>query len=178
MTSIARALALSSILALAALAGCSTTSGTGPNVTRSGFDGARVVTINGHGNACKGMLCTGLGAHWNSKTPADAVLVVYLFNDIKAITGAKLNIDGQTHDLTTMQTFTNFNELGAATKESRKGFIVPLDLVRKITTSQRTWLRVQTTGGYAEDAVIDGQTDSKAYHALKRFLTAVDQGQG
>lgn len=77
-----------------------------------------------------------------------------------------------------MQTFTNFNELGAATKESRKGFIVPLDLVRKITTSQRTWLRVQTTGGYAEDAVIDGQTDSKAYHALKRFLTAVDQGQG
>lgn len=78
-----------------------------------------------------------------------------------------------------MQTFTNFNELGAATKESRKGFIVPLDLVRKITMSQRTWLRVQTTGGYAEDAVIDGQTlDSKAYHALKRFLTAVDQGQG
>lgn len=65
--SIARALALSSILALAALAGCSTTSGTGPNVTRSGFDGARVVAINGHGNACKGMLCTGLGAHWNPR---------------------------------------------------------------------------------------------------------------
>ena len=167
---------LVAFLVVSLLAGCSTTSGTGPNVTHSGFDGARVVSINGHGNACKGMLCTGLGAHWTSKNPTEAVLVVYLFNDIKAITGAKLNIDGQTYDLSTMQPFTNFNELGAPTKESRKGFIVHLDLVRKIITSQRTWLRVQTTAGYAEDAVIDGQTDSKAYHALKRFLDAVDKG--
>lgn len=89
--------------------------------------------------------------------------------------GAKLNIDGQTHDLSIMQPLTNFNEFGAATKESRKGFLVPLDFVRKITASQRTWLRVQTTNGYVEDAVIDGQTDSKAYHALKRFISAVDQ---
>lgn len=178
MTGIYRALALSSILALAALAGCSTTSGTGPNVSHSGFDGARVVTINGHGNACKSMLCTGLGAQWTSKNPTESVLVVYVFNDIKGITGAQLNIDGQTYDLTTMRPFTNFSDFGAATKESRKGFLVPIDLVRKITASQRTWLRVQTTGGYVEDAVIDGQKDSKAYHALKRFLAAVDQGQG
>lgn len=156
------------------LIGCSTTSGTGPNVTRSGFDNARVVAISGHSNACKGMLCTGLGAQWTSKSPAEAILVVYLFNDIKGIMGAKLNIDGQTHDLSIMQPLTNFNEFGAATKESRKGFLVPLDLVCKITASQRTWLRVQTTGGYVEDAVIDGQTDSKSYHALKRFLAAVD----
>lgn len=174
-TKTARALAFSSILALAALAGCSTTSGTGPNVSRSGFDGARVVTINGHGNACKSMLCTGLGAQWTSKNPTESVLVVYVFNDIKGITGAQLNIDGQTYDLTTMRPFTNFSDFGAATKESRKGFLVPTDLVRKITVSQRTWLRVQTTAGYYEDAVIDGQTDSKAYHALKRFLAAVDQ---
>lgn len=178
MTSIARALALSSILALAALAGCSTTSGTGPIVTRSGFDGARVVTINGHSNASSSFVGTGLGAQWKSNNPTEAVLVVYIFNDIKGITGAQLNIDGKTYDLTTMRPFTNFSEFGAATKESRKGFLVPLDLVRKITTSQRTWLRVQTTAGNMENAVIDGQTDSKAYHALKRFLTAVDQGQG
>lgn len=156
------------------LMGCSTTSGTGPNVSRSGFDNARVVTISGHGNACKGMLCTGLGAQWTSKNPAETVLVVYLFNDIKGITGAKLNIDGQTHDLSTMQPFTNFSEFGTATRESRKGFLVPLDLVRKIAASQRTWLRVQTLSGYIEDAVIDGPTDSKSYHALKRFLAAVD----
>lgn len=156
------------------LMGCSTTSGTGPNVSHSGFDNARVVTISGHGNACKGMLCTGLGAQWMSKNPTEAVLVVYLFNDIKGITGAKLNIDGQTYDLSVMQPFTNFNEFGTATKESRKGFLVPLGLARKITASQRTWLRVQTSRGYIEDAVIDGPTDSKSYHALKRFLAAVD----
>ena len=156
------------------LMGCSTTSGTGPDVTHSGFDNARVVAISGHGSACKGMLCTGLGAQWTSKNPAEAILVVYLFNDIKGITGAKLNIDGQTHDLSTMQPFTNFNEFGAATRESRKGFLVPLSLVREVVSSRRTWLRVQTTGGYVEDAVIDGQTDSKSYHALKRFLAAVD----
>ena len=167
---------LLAFLFFAMLAGCSTTAGSGTNVTRSGFDGARVVTINGHGNACKSMRCTGLGAQWTSKNPTESVLIVYLFNDIKGITGASLNIDGQTYDLSTMQPFTNFNEFGAATQESRKGFLVPLDLIRKITASQRTWLRVQTTGGYVEDAVIDGQTDSKAYHALKRFLASVDQG--
>jgi len=101
--------------------------------------------------------------------------VVSIFNSINAITGAKLNIDGEIYDLKIMETFTNFNELGAATKESRKGFLVPTTLVRKITTSQRTWLRVSTTSGYVEDAVIDGQKDSKAFHALKRFLAEVER---
>lgn len=68
-----------------------------------------------------------------------------------------------------MQPFTNFNEFGAATQESRERFLVLLDLIRKITASQRIWLRVQTTRGYVEDAVIDGRTNSKACHALKRF---------
>ena len=176
MKNIARAIAFSSVLTVAAIAGCSTTSGTGPNISHSGFDDARVVTINGHSNACQTMLCTGLGAQWKSNNPTEAILVVYIFNDIKGITGAKLNIDGKTYDFSIMQTFTNFNEFGAATKESRKGFLVPLELVRKITASQRTWLRVQTTAGNIENGVIDRQTDSKAYHALKRFLTAVDQG--
>lgn len=121
------------------------------------------------------MTCTGLGAQWNSKRPADSVLVVSLFNEVKAIIGAQLNIDGKVYDLSNAQPFTNFSDFGAATKESRKGFIVSTDLIRKITTSQRTWLRVTTTAGNFEDAVIDGQTDSKAYHALRRFLASVDQ---
>ena len=157
------------------VAACSTTSGTGPDVSRSGFDNATVVRINPHGNACSGMVCTGLGAHWSGKRPNETILVVTIFNSINAITGAKLNIDGEIHDLKVMETFTNFNELGAATKESRKGFLVPTNLVRKITTSQRTWLRVSTTSGYVEDAVIDGQKDSKAFHALKRFLAEIDR---
>ncbi|WP_439684889.1 Lipoprotein [Cupriavidus oxalaticus] len=164
------------LVVVAALAGCSTNSGTGPRVGRSGFDGARIVTINPHGNACKSMTCTGLGAQWSSKNPSESVLVVTLFNETRAIVGAQFNIDGKVYDLSNAQPFTNFSDFGAATKESRKGFIVPTDLIRRITASQRTWLRVTTTVGNYEDAVIDGQTDSKAFHALRRFLASVDQG--
>ena len=85
-------------------------------------------------------------------------------------------LDGQVYDLSNAQPFTNFSDFGAATKESRKGFIVPTDLIRKIAASHRTWLRVTTSAGNYEDAVIDGQTDSKAYHALRRFVASVDQG--
>ena len=164
------------LLVAVAVAGCSTTSGTGPRVSQSGFDGARIVTINPHGNACRSMICTGLGAQWSSKNPKESVLVVSLFNEVKAIVGAQLNIDGKVYDLSNAQPFTNFSDFGAATKESRKGFIVSTDLIRKIVASQRTWLRVTTTAGNFEDAVIDGPTDSKALHALKRFLASVDQG--
>lgn len=164
------------LLILAALAGCATTSGSDARVSRSGFDGARIVTVNPHGNACRSMSCTGLGAQWSSKSPTEAVLVISLFNETRAIVGAQLNIDGKVYDLSNAQPFTNFSDFDAATKESRKGFIVPTDLIRKIAASQRTWLRVTTTVGNFEDAVIDGQTDSKAFHALRRFLASVDQG--
>ncbi|KCB21126.1 hypothetical protein L544_3893 [Bordetella hinzii OH87 BAL007II] len=121
------------------------------------------------------MICTGLGAQWSSKNPTESVLVVSLFNETRAIIGAQLNVDGKVYDLSNAQPFTNFSDFGAATKESRKGFIVQTDLIRKITTSQRTWLRVITTAGNFEDAVVDGQTDSKAFHALRRFLASVGQ---
>lgn len=164
------------LLMLAALAGCATTSGSDARVSRSGFDGARIVTVNPHGNACRSMSCTGLGAQWSSKNPTEAVMVVSLFNETRAIVGVQLNIDGKVYDLSNAQPFTNFSDFGAATKESRKGFIVPTELIRKVVASERTWLRVTTTAGNFEDAVIDGQTDSKAFHALRRFLASVDQG--
>ncbi len=165
-----------SILTLAVLVGCSTTSGVGPDVSRSGFDGARKVNIDPHSNACEWSACTGLGAQWSSATPAHAILIVSIIGEINAILGAKLSVDGKEYDLTVLMPSTTFNEPGAVAKESRKAFAVPLDLIRKITTSQRTWLRVLTPEGHIENAVIDGQTDSKAYHALKRFLIAVNQG--
>lgn len=163
------------LLMLAALAGCATTSGSDARVSRSGFDGARIVTVNPHGHACWSMSCTGLDAQWSSKTPTQSVLVVSLFNETRAIVGAQLNVDGKVYDLSNAQPFTNFSDFGAATKGSRKGFIIPTDLIRKIANSQRTWLRVTTTAGNFEDAVIDGQTDSKALHALGRFLVSVEQ---
>lgn len=43
-----------------ALAGCAT--GSPPTSRVSGLDGSRVVTVPSHGNACSGVVCTGLGA--------------------------------------------------------------------------------------------------------------------
>lgn len=159
---------------ISTLIGCGPTVGNNTNVSYSGFDGAKVVTINGHGNACTTILCSGLGAQWRSINPKQSILVVYVFNDITGITGAQISIDGKEYNLNSMQPFTNFSEFNAPVSESRKGFIVPTDLIRKIVASKRTWLRVQTTSGYIEDAVIDGATESKAYYALKRFLSDVD----
>lgn len=162
-------------LVLALLAGCSTTSGLDATVSHSGFDNARIVSIDPHGGACRSVICTGLGAQWNGKRPNQVILIVQIFNDIQAITGAKLNIDGEIHTLTIKETFTEFSRPGSMLQSSTKGFLTSLDLVQKITNSKRTWLRVQTNSGSFEDAIIDGQTDSKAFHALKRFIAEVDK---
>jgi hypothetical protein len=166
------AAALSSL----ALAGCmATTSGLQPTSVRSGFDGARVVNIAGHGVACRTVLCPGLGAQWSDKNPQTAIVTVYLFNEIKGVTGAQLAIDGRIVTLQPIPGLTNFSRPGDLVKESRRDFTVGLGDVRAVASAQRAWLRVQTTDGYVEEAIIDGATDSKALHALRRFLAEVDQ---
>ncbi len=163
---------LVSILIL--LTGCSTSSGFDAKSTSSGFDGGRTVTIRPHGTACTSSICTGLGAQWSSTDPGNALLIVSIFNDIQGIIGAELNVDGKLYQLQRNSQLTNFDSVGAYVQNSSQSFIVPLSLIKELTNSKRTWLRVQTTRGYIEDAVIDSGKDSKAYHALKRFLTEVE----
>lgn len=160
---------------IALLTACSTTSGLDATVSHSGFDNAKVVNIDPHSGACRMVVCTGLGAQWNGKRPNETILVVKIFNEIQGITSAKLNIDGEIHTLTIKESFTEFSRPGSMVKSSSKGFLTSLELIRKIVNSKRTWLRVGTNSGSFEDAIIDGQTDSKAFHALKRFLTEVDK---
>lgn len=162
-------------LAALALAGCATTYGTGPYVTKSGFDGSTVVDINPHGNDCTIMTCTGLGAQWSSTSPDAAVLKVQVFNDFTAITGAKLNIDGQVIDLEPMRGLTNFDTSTPGVKISVKAYHAKLSDLRRIASAQRAWLRVSTPSGYIEDRIVEGSADSKALHAIRRFLAAVDQ---
>lgn len=165
------------IIGLAILTGCATTSGTGPTVSRSGFDGSTVVDISPHGNDCSSMTCTGLGAQWSSATPDAAILKVQVFNDITAITGAKLNIDGKVIDLEPLRGLTNFDTSTPGLKISVKGYHVQLSDLRRISGAQRAWLRVSTPSGYIEDRIVEGPIDSKAFHAIKRFLAAVDQAR-
>ncbi len=165
------------LAAAAAAAGCATTSGNAPRETRSGFDGARVVSIAGHGLACRSVLCPGLGAEWNSKRPDMAVLSVHLFNAYAPITGAALSVGSaapvRLHD-PMMPTGLSYS---AGTRQSVQSFAVPLSLVRDLAAADRAWLRVMTTDGAVEAAVVDGGADSKALHALRRFLAQVDAGR-
>lgn len=159
---------------LVSLLGCSTATGSAAKRTQSGFDGSRIISIAGHATDCQAMRCTGLGAYWTSDNPTMARLTVHLFNDTKGITSAKLNIDGRFYALAGDWQLTQFHELGSATEESRKNFPVPLSLIRDLVKAKHAWLRVDTPSGYAENAIIDGDEDSKAHNALKRFLAAVD----
>lgn len=168
---------LFTLFSIALIAACSTTSGLDATTSHSGFDNAKVVSIDPHAGACHMVVCTGLGAQWNGKRPNDTILIVHIFNEIQGITAAKLNIDGEIHTLSTKETFTEFSRPGSMMKSSTKGFLTSLELVRKITNSKRTWLRVSTNSGAFEDAIIDGEADSKAFHALKRFLAEVDKNR-
>lgn len=62
-------------------------------------------------------------------------------------------------------------------RESTQTFPVSLDVVRRITMAHRVWVRVGTTSGTVDGAIIDGSRDSNAYNALKRFIAQVDQKQ-
>jgi hypothetical protein len=164
-----RALAPLVFVSIATLLGCAAT----PTVTRSRFDGAKEVAIEPRTNDCSlgGGTCTGLGAQWNSGHPSDALLIVSIHGESKAITGAELSIDGEKHELSPTETPTHFSQ----GPFSEKSFSTRLGLVRKIAASRRTWIRVHTTSGYCENAVVDGETESPAFVGLKRFLAAVDQ---
>lgn len=155
------------------VSGCATTSGTNPIVGYSGFDNAKTVSINPHGNACSSMVCTGLGAQWNSSKPDLAILIIQVFNEYAAISRAELNIDGEQIALSSVQAVTGFSSPSSAMRESSKGFGVSFSVIEQILSAKRVWLRVHTPTGYIEDPVIDGEKDSKAYHALSRFVTAV-----
>lgn len=170
--------ALAGAVLLAALSGCATTSGTAPTSSIAGFDGARVVNIQPHGAACTSMSCESIGAQWSSARPASAIVRVAIVNELVGITGAEFKIGERVVRPTKLTALTDFSTPGAGLKESAADFAMQLADVREIATGQqRVWLRVHTLRGYRDVAVIDGATDSKAYHALRRFLAEVDAGK-
>lgn len=155
------------------LVGCATTSGTNPKVSYSGFDKSKIVSINPHGNACPEMICTGIGAQWSEANPHNVILIVSVFNDYAALLSAKLRIDESTIALSNSNELTELSGYDAGIRTSSKGFVVPISVLESLLESKDVWLRVRTPTGYYEDAVIDGQKNSKAFHALRRFMNQV-----
>ena len=164
------------LLAACSLGGCATTSGTAAHEQISGFDGARRVEINPHSVDCQGhFVCPDIGARWTSEYPKDAVLVMEVAGAYTSIDGAELNIDGRKVRLRPLDAITQYSNATGALQESTRAFQTDLDLVRAITGSQRTWLRLVTGDGLIERPVTDAGKDSKALNALKRFLSKVDE---
>lgn len=159
-----------------ALASCSTTSGLAPRESTSGLDGARVVRIDPHGAACGALPCVSIGAEWNSKRPDTALaLVAVTSSQFAGLRRLELNIDGRMVDVASQAGQpSQFTAPAPTLRQSLQTFVVPLADLRAVTTAQRAWMRVTTLNGYVEHAIVDGATDSKALHALRRFVAQVD----
>lgn len=168
-----KSIASSVILSMLILSGCATTSGLAPKVSQSGFDGSKRVEIMPHGTQCKDFSkpCLNVGAVWGSKTNTTALIVQ--MQEIIGISGASLNIDGDVVDLGKPIGLTDIDTSMPVLSISQNRFIVPNDTVDRILNSKRTWIRLDTTKGIVEDAIIDEKGDSKSFHALKRFSDQV-----
>lgn len=164
------------VIALAAVlvAGCASTSGLEPTESRSGFDGARIVDIVPHGAACTELPCPSLGAQWSSKTPAAALLRVKVSGyRFAGITRVELAV-GDAITRLEARNPSAFESTTPPIRDSSVSVGLPLEQLRAVAAARKAWVRVHTVEGFVEAPIVDGDRDSKALHALRRFLAAVD----
>jgi len=163
-------------LGMLVLAGCSNTQGTGPISGIDRHSGSKTIIIQPHGTDCESMQCIALGAFWTESEKDYALLTISLMNTSDFVRSAYLEIGGVKYPLRDDGDLTRYdrplNNVSSYV-ESKKDYIIPLDVVKKITTSKKAWVFVQTGSGYMSNAIIDAQGDSKAYYALQRFLAAI-----
>lgn len=152
-----------------ACASCMHSMGLSPTVSHSGFDDARVVSIDHHGLSDYSNM--GLGAQWTSARPDDAILTICAYSTT-SISGAEVKVDGERHELPLADSPTQFDRAGGI-RLSCRDFLATLELVYRMTKAKAAWVLIHTSGGSMEGFVRSGQEDSKAYYALKRFLYAV-----
>lgn len=155
------------------IAGCSTTSGMNATTSISSFDGVKSVGVQAHSSACTSFVCPMLGATWLDNQPDNVGFSVQLFNEIANIQSVAFNIDGNIIKINALLP-TDFDQ-EAGINISRTSIVTSYSILTKILQSKRTWMKVSTTKGSHEVAIIDGSLDSKAFHALKRFDTQVKE---
>lgn len=161
--------------ALLVLTGCSNTSGLNSSIQKDSYDGSSIVTMPAHGNDCKTVVCTGIGAQWVSKSPDKAILVINVFNEITSIDSAKISIDGKEYDIKSKDGYSNFDSFSPSIRNSKQAFKVDMAMIRSIASASDVRLKVYTSKGQISDTVISAGGDSKAYHAIRRFVDDVDK---
>jgi len=162
--------------------GCSATTGMSPTVDISGFDKSKVVKISLHSNDCNPLFerCTSMAAQWRSSNPDKALLIIQINGELLNIDSVDLNIDQQ---ITTLRSenFTDHNvdyQLGELATNSSLAFLVDLELIRKLSTADFVWLRLNGYSEYFENRIAEGGKQGWAYHAMKRFIAKVDEVKG
>lgn len=178
-----KSIAFPLLLSVLLMTGCATTTGLPAQTQTSGFDGTKFVSMSNHGMACyMSMICPTAGFSWNTKAPRLALLKIGILAPSIAkdayfsVRSVSLNIDGNIIELDGSTKATEFKN-DDINKTSVKEFIVPLELLQKIERSSKTMVRIDTNDGLMEDLIIGDGKDSKAYHALKRFLVAVEEAK-
>lgn len=168
-----------------ALAGCATTSGLNPTVSKSEFDNTKVIDIEPHGLSCKntGVYCPTLGFRWSDDNSSSALIRIVMIDlygtqiiggDYVGIRDLRLKIDGEMITLKPVGIgLTDYNYDKITGKTSTQAYVVPTSLLTKIYSSKETLVQIVTDKGNIEDYIVKPNADTKAYHALSRFLDAI-----
>ncbi|MEI7177135.1 hypothetical protein [Pectobacterium carotovorum] len=158
-----------------ALAGCANNIGLSPETNVSKFDGVKTVTIQPHGADC----CMSIGAFWSEKVPDSAILNLTTYVKYMNLEGAELRVDDKIIKLRPVDVLTKFEQMTPGNNAvnvptSTRGFAISLSDLRQIMTAKTSMIRLTTlSDGAIVGTIKDGQSDTKAYYALQRFLNQV-----
>ena len=158
------------------LTGCANNQGQEAITGVDRHSGSKTVLMQPHGTDCKSMQCIAIGAFWAESEKDTALLNISLMNTTDFVRSAYLEIDGKKYQLRDGGDLTRYERPLAnysAYAQSRKDYLVPLDLIKKLSTAKKAWVFVETGSGVMSDAIIDSQGDSKAFYAMQRFLKQI-----
>ncbi|GEM_PF-821351 len=170
-------LILFSIFSLA-LFSCSANLGFKPETTISGFDQSKTVYIRPHGNLVNNAWSlseqgSSLGAEWSESNGNRALLHLKIAgSEYFGITKLHLNIDGVKSSLKA-NGVTDFEINSLSLKTSSQSFATDLKTIENLAYAKNAWLRIFTTDGYLENAVVKDGVGGKSYYALQRFMDEV-----
>lgn len=165
--------------------GCATSSGLSPTVSKSDFDNTQTIDITPHGLSCKntGVYCPTLGFRWHDDNASAATIRLVMIDlygshaaggDYVRIRDLRLKIDGELVTLKPIGSgLTNYDYDKITGRTSTQAYVVPKSLLTKIYSSKETLVQIVTDKGNIEDYIVKPNADTKAYHALNRFLEAI-----
>ena len=165
--------------------GCATSSGLNPTTSKSDFDNPKTIDIKPHGLSCKntGVYCPTIGFRWQDDNPSKAAIRLVMIDlygsqviggDYVRIGDLRLKIDGELIILKPVGSgLTSYDYDKISGRSSTQAYVVPMALLNKIHSSKETLLQISTDKGDIEDYIVKTNADTKAYHALNRFLEAI-----